>query len=169
MARLNLNILQNTNANRNNSAVYTDVNLDLVLGLTYNNQLAKNLQITDVQVDNNLGAVYNSIANIISTSPGQKPLNPIFGIGFGDLLFLPVTEDRAQIIGTAIFNGIQKFEPRVNINNINVTADIEQQQYIITLNISVAIGSSSNLILFITLVKLSTNSLEWFASICFEK
>ena len=88
-------------------------------------------------IDNNLGAVYNSIANIISTSPGQKPLNPIFGIGFGDLLFLPVSEDRARIIGTAIFNGIQKFEPRVNINNINVTADIEQQQYIITLNISV--------------------------------
>lgn len=137
MARINLNILQNVNTERNNSAVYTDLNLDLTLGLTYNDQLVKKLQITDIQVDNNLGAVYNSIANIISTSPGQKPLNPIFGIGFGDLLFLPVSEDRAHIIGTAIFTGIQKFEPRVNINNINVTADIEQQQYIITLNISV--------------------------------
>lgn len=137
MARLNLNILQNVNADRNNSAVYTDVNLDLTLGLTYNDQLAKNLQITDVQVDTNLGAIFNSIANIISTTPGQKPLNPVFGINFGGLLFLPVSEDRARIIGSAIYNGIQKFEPRVNINNINIIADPEPQQYNVELNISV--------------------------------
>lgn len=137
MARLNLNILQNVNADRNNSAVYTDVNLDLTLGLTYNDQLAKNLQITDVQVDTNLGAIYNSIANIITTLPGQKPLNPVFGINFGGLLFLPVSEDRARIIGSAIYNGIQKFEPRVNINNINIIADPEPQQYTVELNFSV--------------------------------
>ena len=137
MARLNLNILQNVNADRNNSAVYTDVSLDLTLGLTYNDQLAKNLQITDVQVDTNLGAIYNSIANIITTLPGQKPLNPVFGINFGGLLFLPVSEDRARIIGSAIYNGIQKFEPRVNINNINIIADPEPQQYTVELNISV--------------------------------
>jgi phage baseplate assembly protein W len=137
VARINLNILQNVNADRNNSAVYTDVNLDLALGLTYNDQLTKNLQITDVKVDTNLGAIFNSIANIISTMPGQKPLNPVFGINFGGLLFLPVSEDRARIIGSAIYNGIQKFEPRVNINNINIIADPEPQQYNVELNISV--------------------------------
>lgn len=137
MATINLDILKNVNADRNNAAVFTDLKLDLTLNRTYNNQLYKTQQITDIQVDNNLGAVYNSIANIITTTPGQKPLNPVFGINFKDLLFQPVTEDRANLIGNAIFEGIQKFEPRVNINSINIFTDDEKQQYIIELNISV--------------------------------
>ena len=40
MATLNLNVLTNVNADRNNSAVYTDLSLDLTLDRTFNNQLA---------------------------------------------------------------------------------------------------------------------------------
>jgi phage baseplate assembly protein W len=137
MATLNLNVLTNVNADRNNSSVYTDLSLDLTLDRTFNNQLAKTQQILDLQSNNNVGAIYNSIANLITTSPGQKPLNPTFGISFRDLLFLPVTDDRARLIGNAINTGIQKFEPRVNINNINIIPDIENQQYTIELNISI--------------------------------
>lgn len=139
---ITLDLITNVNADRDNSAVYTDLKLDLTLNSTYNNELNKQLQITDVQVDNNLSAIYNSITSIITTTPGQKVLNPVFGINFKDLLFLPVTKDRGQIVGNSIFANIQKFEPRVTVTNINVTPDVTNQQYIISLNITVPRFSS---------------------------
>lgn len=137
MPSITLDILSNVNSNKNNANVFSDVQLDFMLDSTYNNQLYKQQQILDLQSDTNLGAIYNSIANIITTTPGQKPLNPVFGVGFGDLLFLPVSNQRAQSIGNAIYQAILTFEPRVNIINVNVKPVEEENQYIITLTISV--------------------------------
>ena len=137
MASITLDILSNVNSNRNNANIYTDIHLDLQLNYTFNNQLNKQQQILDLNADTNLGAIYNSISNIILTSPGQKPLNPLFGIGFGDLLFLLGTTQRAMSIGNAILQGIQTYEPRVTVLNVNVEPMEEEQQYIITLSISV--------------------------------
>jgi phage baseplate assembly protein W len=137
MANINLDILSNVNFDRNNANVFTDLQLDLSLDYTFSNQLTKQQQILDLKANTNLGAIYNSIVNIVTTTPGQKPLNPIFGINFGDLLFLPVSESRAKSIGTAIFEGIKRFEPRVNIINVNVTPQTEETQYVIDLTLTV--------------------------------
>ena len=58
------------------------------------------------------------------------------------MLFLPVTDSRALSIGNAIYQVIQRYEPRVTILNVNVTPDSDNQQYIITLSISVPRFSS---------------------------
>jgi len=137
MATINLAPLANIYSNRNNATVYSDLHLDIAIGLTYSNQLFKQQQILDIQSDTNLAAIYNSIVSIITTTPGQKPLNPIFGINFGNLLFLPLTDDRALSIGTAIFQGIQQYEPRVTVNNVNVYPDIANESYIINISVTV--------------------------------
>jgi phage baseplate assembly protein W len=137
MPSISLDILSNVNATKNNANVFSDLKLDLALDSTYNNQLYKQQQILDLQADTNLGAIYNSITNILTTTPGQKPLNPLFGIGFGNILFLPVSEQRALSIGNAIFQAIQNYEPRITITNINVEPREDDNQYIITLNITV--------------------------------
>jgi phage baseplate assembly protein W len=137
MPKITLDILSNVNSNRNNANVFTDLHLDLTVGNTYNDQLYKQQQILDVQADTNLAAIYNSIRSIITTSPGQKPLNPVFGVGFGDLLFQQVTPNRGRSIGEAIFQGIQRYEPRVNIINVNVIPDSDNNQYTIELTVTV--------------------------------
>jgi len=137
MATISLAPLVNSNYNRNNATVYSDIHLDIAIGSTYSNQLFKQQQILDIQADYNLAAIYNSIASIITTTPGQKPLNPVFGINFGNLLFLPCTNDRAMSIGNAIFQAIQQYEPRVNLTNVNVYPDIENETY--TINISITV------------------------------
>ena len=137
MAKIQLDILSNTYSDRNNAQIYSDLTLDLLLDTTFNNQLAKTSQIADLNADYNLGAIFNSISNIMSTNPGQKPLNPAFGVGLQNLLFLPVTADRARIIGDAAYKAISRYEPRVNIINVNVTPLFDQQQY--TLEFTVAI------------------------------
>lgn len=137
MATISLSPLANSYSNRNNATVYSDVHLDIAIGSTFSNQLFKQQQILDIQADNNLAAIYNSIASIITTTPGQKPLNPTFGINFGNLLFSQVTNDRALSIGNAIYQGITQFEPRVTVNNVNVTPNFDQQQYTISITVTV--------------------------------
>jgi len=131
MAKIVLDFLQNTDANRTNTAVYTDIRMDLQLDRTFSDQSAKTLQITDIRVDNNEGAIKNAITSILTTSPGEKILNPLFGCNFGDLLFLPVTEQRARLVGETILNAVTRFEPRVSVKNINVTPLFDDSQYII--------------------------------------
>jgi phage baseplate assembly protein W len=131
MAKIVLDFLQNTDANRTNTAVYTDIRMDLQLDRTFSDQSAKTFQITDIRVDNNEGAIKNAITSILTTSPGEKILNPLFGCNFGDLLFLPVTEQRARLVGETILNAVTRFEPRVSVKNINVTPLFDDSQYII--------------------------------------
>jgi len=153
MATISLQPIANTFSTRNNATVFSDLHLDVVTGNTYNNQLFKQQQILDIQADNNLAAIYNSIVSIITTTPGQKPLNPVFGINFGDLIFLPCTNDRALSIGNAIYQGINQYEPRVVLNNVNVTPVFDQYQYIITISITVPRFSTQQVTIVGTLDK----------------
>jgi phage baseplate assembly protein W len=153
MATISLQPIANTFSTRNNATVYSDLHLDIAIGNTYNNQLFKQQQILDIQADNNLAAIFNSIVSIITTTPGQKPLNPVFGINFGDLIFLPCTNDRALSIGNAIYQGINQYEPRVVLNNVNVTPVFDQYQYIITLSLTVPRFSTQQVTIVGTLDK----------------
>lgn len=130
MASINLDIISAPGSERDETAIYKDLRLDLSLDYTLSNELEKNLQITDITADNNVGAIRNALISLLTTSPGEKILNPLFGINFGDLLFLPVTEERANVIGSNIISNISKFEPRIKILNLTITPVIEEQEYI---------------------------------------
>ena len=67
---------------------YTDLKLDLEFDYTQNNELLKNREIKDLVVDYDYAAIRNSIFNIITTIPGQRILNPVFGINLQKYLFL---------------------------------------------------------------------------------
>lgn len=130
MASINLDIISAPGSERDETAIYKDLRLDLSLDYTLSNELEKDLQITDITADNNVGAIRNALISLLTTSPGEKILNPLFGINFGDLLFLPVTEERANVIGGNIISNISKFEPRIKILNLTITPVIEEQEYI---------------------------------------
>ena len=130
MAEINLNILTQTQPQKEDKVIYNDLRLDLVLGYTENNPLAKDREVRDILDDVNVEAIQNAFINLLTTSPGEKPLNPTFGINFGDLLFLPVTEERADAIGTGIIDTIAANEPRVKIINLTITPDIDNHSYI---------------------------------------
>lgn len=110
--------------------VFKDIHLDVVLNTTRNNQLSKDPEVRDIEADVNINAIKNSITSLLTTSPGEKILNPIFGIDFGDLLFLPVSESRAEVIGEGIIEVIEKFEPRISLLSLEITPKMEEQVYI---------------------------------------
>ena len=117
--------------------LFKDLHLDLVLNTSRNNQLAKDPEVRDLEADVNINAIQNSIISLLTTSPGEKILNPIFGIDFGDLLFLPVSESRAEVIGEGIIEVIEKFEPRMSLINLEITPKIEDQTYICNFTYSI--------------------------------
>lgn len=117
----------------NSDFTYTDLKLDLSLDYTKNNQFLKRKEIKDLKIDYDYAAVRNAIYNLFTTVPGQRILNPYFGLDLVKYLFMPVDEDTARLIGNVVLKGITAFEPRVRVNNINVTADEINQQYEISL------------------------------------
>ena len=130
MAEINLDILTQVDGNRPDKAIYKDIHLDLNNVYTRNSELDKRNEVKDLQTDTNIGAIANAFVNLLTTSPGQKPLNPLFGINFGDLLFLPVAEERADAIGSNIIDTVARFEPRIKLIKLTITPVIEQQEYI---------------------------------------
>jgi len=124
---------------------YTDLHLDFnpvykraPFGqFTRNNEVLREGEIVDIAVDHDLGAIKNSLVNLFLTIPGQKILNPYFGINLLRYLFEPCSVSIADLIGNEIVAGITKFEPRVILQKVRVIADPENNQYIITIIISI--------------------------------
>jgi phage baseplate assembly protein W len=116
---------------------YSDIKLDLEYQFTKNNQLLKKDEIKDLKALYDLGAIKSSLFNLFNTFPGQKLLNPDFGIGLSRYLFEPISMNVAESIGQEIRRGIGIYEiDRVSIESLKVIPDEENQQYFILLTIT---------------------------------
>jgi phage baseplate assembly protein W len=117
---------------------YQDLMLDFEYSYTQNSEFLKTNEIKDLKVSYDINAIRNSIQNMFLTNRGEKLLNPYFGIGLGDFVFDQVSESTAKDIGDAIVNNIATFEPRIKLNNVNISANEEDNSYTISLIISIA-------------------------------
>ena len=139
---IKLNILQPPRDKIQDDLIYKDVNLDVKVGIVKGSEANSPENLKDLNSSINFEAIKNSLINLITTFPGQKILNPEFGMNFGDLLFLPVSKARARVIGETISNTFIGFEPRIDIKEIEVISDIALQEY--ELNIIVNIPEFNN-------------------------
>ena len=138
---IKLNILEPIRDQRED-IIYNDIDLNVNVGVVRGDNAESKENLKDLNTSVNFEAIKNSLINLITTFPGQKILNPEFGMNFGDLLFLPVSKARATVIGETINNTFVGFEPRIQISFIEVIADIEQQVY--ELNIEINIPEFNN-------------------------
>lgn len=136
MSNINLTGLYDENADRGYK--YKDIRLDLQEG---NNTLPRGLfresNITDIESSFDEYAILNSIINIFNTSPGEKLLSPTFGLDLRRYLFSPISIDTSEHISDAITLNLGMMEPRVSLDHVNITPDYDENQYIITLYISI--------------------------------
>ena len=61
--------------------------------------------------------------------PGQKILNPEFGLNLTQWLSTNLAETNASLIKFNITRQINKYEPRVTLTNVTVTPNYDEQQY----------------------------------------
>jgi phage baseplate assembly protein W len=112
---------------------YADLHLDLQLSRSLNNDL-NSMPNNDIKADYDGMAIKNSIRNIFSTAPGDKILSPFFGCSLAQHIFEPLSDFRAKIIGDTIYDNIIRYEPRVDIERVNVSINYDDQSYEIIVN-----------------------------------
>ena len=117
--------------------LYKDVSFDLDPTFTPSGEFQKKTDQQDLRPIFNKTAVLTSLANIFTTTPGEKLLNPRFGIDLRAFLFDPVSETRAFIIGTKIYDNITSQEPRVEVEELTVTALMDEHEYVIDFKLSI--------------------------------
>lgn len=127
---------------------YADIHLDLVTSHSSRSEVYADEEKKDVQIDYDIGAIRNSIINIMTTSPGEKILNPRLGIDLRDLLFEPISEDVRETIVERIQTGLIEQEPRINFYEPpEVISDEENEQYIVNLKLIVPFLQESEILL----------------------
>lgn len=145
MPVLNLESFTKSDDEKQNLYLYRDLHLDIKQNsILTENSLFKTPVTTDIEIDYDEGAIKNSLINLFSTMPGQRLLVPEYGLNLAQFLFTPITRTRAREIGEKIVNGVEKYEPRVSILNVNVDPREEDNMYIIDLGLKVPRLSNSS-------------------------
>ena len=117
--------------------LYKDVELDLQYGYTSNSELFSPAEKSDLVSLYDVNSVLNSLKNILTTSPGEKILNPTFGLDLRDYLFETVNETKGYFIGEDILTGLPTQDNRLVINLVEVIVRPEDQEYVINLDIGI--------------------------------
>ena len=106
--------------------VFRDLKLDI-----------PNPLISDFKMDYDENAIKNSLVNLFNTLPGQNLLIPEYSLNLLKFLFEPVTEFTGKLIAQEIMEKLTTFEPRVQIEKINVVGRKDEQEYVIDLILSI--------------------------------
>ena len=81
----------------------------------------------------NESAIARSVRNLVLTGQGERPFQPVLGTGVSRLLFENMDKLTASAIRSELRTTIENYEPRVEINEILVTADFERNAFDVTL------------------------------------
>lgn len=120
-----------------------DLRLDLNVNEIKERPLNAKESTHDLQRIVNEESVVTALRNIFNTYEGSRLLNPQMKFELGQYLFQPLTQAKAWFLGYDIYQSLPKYEPRVEIQNINVIADTTNDCYIIELAVALPNVSGS--------------------------
>lgn len=96
-------------------------------------ELKRDYKDNDLLVITNTSSVQQSMAGIISTRKGERPFDPYFGCDIHASLFENMNFTTAIAVERSIYDAIGKYEPRVLIQNIDVTPIYDKNEYLIVI------------------------------------
>jgi|TARA_B100001741_G_C16175955_1_gene424530 phage baseplate assembly protein W len=102
-----------TNKSKRSNRIYADLNLSF----TKNPATKDVARLFDVQ------AIKRSVKNIILTNKYERPFNSDFGCNLRGFLFENITEPLLVIIKDRVAMAIEKYEPRVTVEDVVVNDD----------------------------------------------
>jgi len=88
----------------------------------------------DITRDVEIEAIKNSIANILTTNPGSRRMVPEFAVNINKLLFEPIDEITARMIGETLLDGINTWDDRVQVQSLSIIPNHDYNQYDCSLN-----------------------------------
>ena len=99
-----------TNKSKRSNRIYSDLNLSFT----------KNPATKDVAKLFDVQAIKRSVKNIILTNKYERPFNSDFGCNLRGLLFENITEPLLVVIKDRVSMAIEKYEPRVSVEDVFV-------------------------------------------------
>ena len=78
-------------------------------------------------------AISRSLKNIVMTNPGERLFQPDVEGGLGPLLFENFNDLTTSRIESKIRQAIAKFEPRADVQSVNVQPSPEQNAYLVNI------------------------------------
>ena len=105
-----------TNNSKRSNRIYKDLNMSFT----------KNPATKDVARLFDIQAIKRSVKNIILTNIFERPFNTDFGCIFRGFLFENITEPLFVIIKDRVAMAIEKYEPRVSVEDVVVKNDIDK-------------------------------------------
>ena len=91
----------------------------------------------DIQKDTDIDAIINSLNNIIATLQGSRRMLPEFAQDVWSLLFEPMDDDTARMIGERILEAIRIWEDRVEVTSIDIDTDYDKNLYNLRMNFTI--------------------------------
>ena len=91
--------------------------------------MARNANTKDVAVVKNDNAIKQAVRNLIMTTPGEKPFQPLVGSNISQLLFEPLDDFTEDAIRQEIINTINRFEPRVCLETVEVIGNFSRNTF----------------------------------------
>lgn len=83
----------------------------------------------DIGRKTDVNSVKQALKNLFMYNRGEKKFDPNFGSGIRDSLFEPVDYIAASVIEKEIEFMIKNYEPRVRVDNVQVLADPDNNDY----------------------------------------
>lgn len=96
----------------------------------------------DVLEMHDIEAIKNSLRNILLTRPGGRRMLPQFASMIYQLLFEPMDEITARKLKDSIFESIQRWEDRVNVESLSVVPNYDTNTYSVDLLFTVKSANS---------------------------
>lgn len=131
--------------------LYADLHLDLESSNNINNFLYQQDEVKDIKIDYDLDALKNSLYNLFTTTPGEKILNPDYGLDLRQYLFAPATVEVAENIRDEIYRQVRVYESRVKLSDVGITIFEDVNEFDISIYYSVPTLNISKVSMFGTL------------------
>ena len=78
-------------------------------------------QLNRVELVSDEPDIRESLIILLSTRPGERVMNPLYGCNLDDLLFAPLNLTLKSYVIDLIETAILYFEPRIDINKIEIS------------------------------------------------
>lgn len=104
----------------------------------------------DVQDMLNIAAISNSLVNIFETFQGGRRMLPDFALPIYGILFEPVDEITSYKLGELILSAVERWESRIIVDNVEVLARPDQNEYRVNLEYRIVNDSREDSILTFT-------------------
>lgn len=119
-------------------AIYSDIDLELEITST-----------GDIEKNEDIDAVKNSLSNIVNTIQGSRRMIPEFAVDLHAQLFEPMDDTTAYNIGRKLVEAINQWEDRVIISNLNIHSNHDRNQYEISLDFTITSSLATETLTYI--------------------